>query len=240
MSTSSCEIIHSKRIVCFGDSVTQGVPHCAPDDTFARVLERRLNMKYSPRLEVCAFNAGVGGENSREGLARITTDVLSHKPDLVTIEFGLNDIRYEPEKEIFEEQFAANLRQMRTILVESGTTVLFMTPTPIVNLFHVYSQGTNFYDRWGGCEGRNAIYAEVIREVAADLGDPLADIHQVFLREAIKAEFLGETFNYSDLSSLSRYISARDGVHPTASGQQLIAEELYRVIVTQDLLTSKL
>ncbi|MEI6503750.1 MAG: hypothetical protein WCP21_22295, partial [Armatimonadota bacterium] len=58
----------------------------------------------------------------------------------------------------------------------------------------------------------------------------------VFVREAVRAEFIGETFDYGDLSILSRYISSRDGVHPTAAGQALIAAELYRVIVTSKLL----
>lgn len=238
MSDRSCELNHSKRIVCFGDSVTQGVPHVAPADTFVSRLERRLNAKYSPEFETCAINAGVGGENTLEALARIDNDVLVHSPDVVVIEFGLNDIRYEPEKEIGEEQFAANLRQIRSLLVAAGASVIFMTPNPIVNLFHVYSQGTDFYDRWGGCEGRNAGYADVIRQVAREFGDLLADVHELFVREAVRAEYLGETFDYTDLSILSRYISSRDGVHPTAAGQELIAAELYRVIVTAKLLAS--
>lgn len=234
-----CEVIRSKRIVCFGDSVTQGVPHVAPGDTFVSLLERRLTCKYSPGFEICTTNAGVGGENTHEGLARLQADVLVHKPHLVTLEFGLNDIRYEPEKRIDELQFAANLKQMHEILTEAGAMVIFMTPSPIIDLFHVYSHGTTYYDQWGGCNGLNALYAGIIRSVAVDLGAPLADVYEVFVQEAVKAEFRGETFEYSDLSSLSRYISSRDGVHPTAAGQELIAAELYRLIVTLDLLATK-
>ncbi|MGE5530541.1 MAG: SGNH/GDSL hydrolase family protein [Bacteroidota bacterium] len=236
MSERACDIIRSKHIVCFGDSVTQGVPHVAPADTFVSMLERRLNAKYRPEMEICAHNAGVGGENTHEGLARIESDVLAYKPNLVVVEFGLNDIRYEPEKRMPEEQFAKNLRHMHEILTGAGAAVIFMTPNPIVDLFHVYSQGTDYYGQWGGCNGLNAIYAGIVRKVAAELATPLSDVYQVFVQEAIKAEFRGETFDYTDLSILSRFISSRDGVHPTAAGQALIAEDLYRIIVGENLL----
>jgi lysophospholipase L1-like esterase len=225
-----------KRLVCFGDSVTQGVPHCAPEDTFVALLERRLNMHYRPALQVQAINAGVSGENTFEGLARIERDVLAHQPDLVAVEFGLNDIRYEPEKTVSEAQFAANLREIHARIVAVGAAVIFMTPNPIINVFHPYSQATNYYDRWGGCDALNAIYAAIIRQVAAELQAPLCDVYAAFVKEAVKSEFRGETFGYRDLSTLGRLISSQDGVHPTAAGQEFIAAELYAVIVPNDLL----
>jgi len=225
-----------KRLVCLGDSVTQGVPHCAPEDTFVAVLERRLNTRTQPALTVRTINAGVGGENTFEGLARIERDVLAHEPALVAVEFGLNDIRYEPEKTVSEAQFAANLREMHGRLSDAGAGVLFMTPTPIVVRDHVYSQNTDYYAPWGGCDGLNAVYAEIIRQVARELQAPLCDIYAAFAKEAVKSEFRGETFDYRDLSILSRYISSQDGVHPTAAGQEFIAGELYVAIVQHDLL----
>lgn len=223
------------RIVCFGDSVTQAVPYCAPEDTFVAVLERRLNFRVQPDVAVTCYNAGVGGENTAEGLARMDSDVLAREPHLVTVEFGLNDIRYEPEKSLSEEQFAANLLTMHERLTAAGGQVIFMTPNPIVNVFHNYSKNTDFYQRWGGCNELCAIYAEVVREVARELSAPLCDIYAAFVRKAVEAEFFGETLSWSDLSVLSRFICAGDGVHPTAAGQELIACELYTLIVMQGL-----
>lgn len=240
MSDAACQIIKSARIVCFGDSVTLGVPHVAPEDTFPAVLQRRLNTRYAPSPEVCTFNSGVGGENSAEGLARIDEDVLAHEPTLVTVEFGLNDIRYEPDKRVSEEQFADNLREMHRRITDAGAGVIFMTPNPIINLYHVYSHATRYYDQWGGCDGLNAIYAGVIRQIAHELSAPLCDIYSAFVKEAVEAEFRGETFDYRDLSILSSLISSRDGVHPTTAGQQKIAAELYGVIVQNELLATHL
>lgn len=238
MSDPACDIAKSKRIVCFGDSVTQGTPHVAPEDTFAALLERRLNARYAPN-QICVSNAGVGGENTQEGLARIEADVLAHEPVLVTVEFGLNDIRYEPEKRLSEEQFAANLHEMHDRIRAAGAIAILMTPNPIIDRYHVYSQGTAYYDPWGGCNGINAAYAAIIRQVARQAGAPLCDIYSAFVKEAVEAEFRGETFEYRDLSILGKYISSRDGVHPTTAGQERIAAELYTVIVQDDLLATR-
>ena len=237
MTDASQTAPQRRRLVCFGDSVTEGVPHCAPQDTFVALLERRLNVRYQDELTVSAINAGVGGENTAEGLARLEPDVLSRKPDLTTVEFGLNDIRHEPEKRILEDQFADNLRTIHRLLVAAGSQVVFLTPTPIINTLHPYSLGTDYYQPWGGCNELNAIYAQVVRDVAAEVGGTLCDVYATFLRIAVEAEFFGETSDYRDLSILGRYISVKDGVHPTAAGQSVMAAALYATIVGGNLLT---
>lgn len=139
------------NVVCFGNSVTQALPHVSAEDAFVAVLERRINR----RLEVLeaanrvrCVNAGVGGENTAEGLARIDEEVLALGPQLVIVEFGLNDLRYEPEKYLPEDEYAANLRTIRDLCRRSGAGVLFTTPNPIIDSVHGYSKGISFYDRW--------------------------------------------------------------------------------------------
>jgi lysophospholipase L1-like esterase len=222
-------------IVCFGDSVTQGTPHVDPADTFTALLQRRLNRRANTRASVVCHNSGVGGENTAEGLARIGPAVLDHSPDVVVVEFGLNDIRYEPDKAIAPAQFAANLQQIHSQIAAAGATVVFTTPNPIVNAWHVYSRGTDYYDRWGGCNGAVVEYAEIIRDVAAGLECYLCDIYAAFVAEAIAIEFAGATENHLGLTCLSAFIRSDDGVHPTAVGHELIARELYALIVREKL-----
>lgn len=225
-----------KKIVCFGDSVTQGVPHCHVNDTFVKVLERRLTQRRDQAQRVLCINSGVGGENTAEGLARIQPAVFDHEPDIVIVEFGLNDIRYEPEKTIGPEQFAANLQTIHQLITDAGATVIFTTPNVIINAYHPYSQGTDYYDRWGGCNGAVEEYAGIVRDVAAELDAALCDVYQVFIDKAIEIEFLGGCTDYTDLRCLGQYVSMTDGVHPTARGQELIAGALYRLIVSEGLL----
>lgn len=67
-----------KTLVCFGDSITaedvffDGTPRLTP----------RLQRIFS-NWEV--VNAGVPGDNTFDALNRIEEDVLSHKPDFVTV-----------------------------------------------------------------------------------------------------------------------------------------------------------
>ena len=42
-------------------------------------------------LEVHCVNAGIGGTNSVYGAARVQRDVLAHQPDLVVVEYAVND-----------------------------------------------------------------------------------------------------------------------------------------------------
>jgi len=221
-------------IVCFGDSVTLGVPHVPKADAFPAVLERRLNARLGSGRRCRVLNAGVGGENCAEGLVRIERDVLAHAPQIVVVEFGLNDVRYEPDKGLPVPQFAANLRTIAEQVRAVGSAVVFTTPNPVINSLHPYSLGVSYYDRWGGCNQALEEYAEAVRDVCSQAHAPCCDVHAAFVAKAIAAEFRGEVADYRDLVALTPYISREDGVHPTARGHYLIAQELYRVL--RDLL----
>ena len=78
------------RILLLGDSFTFGVG-VRDEDTFARVLERRLNAQGhgSPRVEV--MNAAVQGYNTRDEVLYLEHQWLAFQPDLVLIVFYIND-----------------------------------------------------------------------------------------------------------------------------------------------------
>ena len=73
-----------KTLVCFGDSITA-------DETFYDGMPR-----LTPRLQEMfpnwiVVNAGVPGDNTFDALNRIEEDVISYKPDFVTVFLGTND-----------------------------------------------------------------------------------------------------------------------------------------------------
>ncbi len=76
-----------KKILAYGDSLTAGygLPY---DQSFAAQLERRLRAE---GYAVTVVNAGVSGETSSGGLARINW-TLQEKPDCVILELGANDM----------------------------------------------------------------------------------------------------------------------------------------------------
>ena len=85
------------KVVCLGDSIThRGYP---------AVLEKLLGVQ--------VINAGVGGNTSQGGLARLEKDVLNHHPDAVVILFGTNDGRLDaPGVHVPVAKYESNLAEM--------------------------------------------------------------------------------------------------------------------------------
>jgi acyl-CoA thioesterase I len=75
------------RILAFGDSLTPGYG-LAPDQAFPVQLASRLK---SDGYDVTVINAGVSGDTSADGLARLDWALGDH-PDVVLVEFGANDM----------------------------------------------------------------------------------------------------------------------------------------------------
>lgn len=70
-----------KTLVCFGDSITEGL----------------IGASYVERLRaalpgVAVVNAGVNGDTVLHLLRRVERDVIARRPDVVTIMVGLNDL----------------------------------------------------------------------------------------------------------------------------------------------------
>lgn len=71
-----------RTIVCLGDSITSGVG-AEPAQPFPGLLAEKLGVE--------VINAGVPGDTSEDGLARVG-DVLAQDPWMVIVELGGNDI----------------------------------------------------------------------------------------------------------------------------------------------------
>jgi acyl-CoA thioesterase-1 len=75
-------------LVCLGDSLTAGYGAAKPSEvdkskSYPAYLEKKAGIP--------VINAGVSGDTTAEALARVDSDVLSHKPDIIIILLGAND-----------------------------------------------------------------------------------------------------------------------------------------------------
>ncbi|MDR0902240.1 MAG: SGNH/GDSL hydrolase family protein, partial [Opitutaceae bacterium] len=78
-------------VVFFGGSLTYGTNASDPQTTSFRALTARwLRDKY-PRSSFVFHDAAIGGTGSQLGLFRLERDVLARKPDLVFLDFTVND-----------------------------------------------------------------------------------------------------------------------------------------------------
>lgn len=115
------------RVVCFGDSVTGVYYHTGGRRAYTDMLALALERLY-PAAQVEAFNAGISGHTTVDGLKRLEADVLSHKPHLVTVMFGLNDMTRVPL-----EEFEANLSTIIGRCRDIGAEVLLCTPNSVTD-----------------------------------------------------------------------------------------------------------
>lgn len=78
-------------VVFFGGSITWGATATDPLRTSWRALVERELRRRHPRTPLTAVDAAVGGQPSELGVFRMDRDVLPYEPDLVFIEFTVND-----------------------------------------------------------------------------------------------------------------------------------------------------
>jgi acyl-CoA thioesterase-1 len=76
-------------IVALGSSSTEGVMASDSAHTYPAVLQAALN-KALPAAHFAVINRGVGGQDAPEELARLDTDVIALRPQLVIWQVGAN------------------------------------------------------------------------------------------------------------------------------------------------------
>jgi len=74
------------RIVFVGNSITDGGHYHSYIWLYY--------MTHFPNTRIDIFNAGIGGDVSKQIYERLDDDVFSHKPTVVTLTFGMNDTGY--------------------------------------------------------------------------------------------------------------------------------------------------
>lgn len=88
-------------IAYIGGSITEGVGASA-GDCYARLSYEFFRDTYGTGDNVEYVNAGLSGTPSNLGVLRLERDVLSFKPDIVFVEFAVNDSQDDIAKESYE------------------------------------------------------------------------------------------------------------------------------------------
>ena len=84
-------------IACIGGSITQGTISSGADDAGLSFKKCYTDIFFEwwsdtfPETEFTFINAGIGASDSYLGVHRVQKDVLTYKPDLVLVEFSVND-----------------------------------------------------------------------------------------------------------------------------------------------------
>ena len=84
-----------------GGSITQGAVSSQYTNCYAYLIYDWFVRRF-PKTAFTYVNAGVGGTTSQFGVSRVEEDVLSFKPDFVSIEFSVNDDNTDFFRETYE------------------------------------------------------------------------------------------------------------------------------------------
>ncbi len=231
MFVSSANIVNSQEpavLVAFGDSTTAKRGDL---EIYAEILQRELPQKGLP---VRVVNAGVGGHNTDHAQARFEADVLAHNPDIVVIQFGINDAAVDVWKDppatmprVPMDRYVKNLRHFVGTLKARKVQVVLMTPNPLrwtPKMREMYGKPPYLASKPNGFNVKLQEYAEAVRQLAEAEKVPLIDIYRSF-------EHYGET----DGNSIDDLLL--DGIHPNEHGHRIVADII--IAQLQKLQTAK-
>lgn len=84
-----------------GGSITQGSLASTPETCYAYRVYQWWTEKF-PKAKIQYINAGIGGTTSQFGVARVEEDLLRFRPDVIFIEFSVNDDNNPHFRETYE------------------------------------------------------------------------------------------------------------------------------------------
>ncbi|PPL00439.1 SGNH/GDSL hydrolase family protein [Parapedobacter indicus] len=92
-------------------------------EAYPHLLLEKLKERY-PYAPINSIVTAIGGENSIQGAARFENEVLSHQPDVLFIDYALND-RFQDIRRV-KDAYA----EMIESALARGINVILLTPSP--------------------------------------------------------------------------------------------------------------
>ena len=139
-------------------------------------------------------------------------DVLSKNPDVVVIFIGVNDVWHKrtsgtgTDANKFENFYSAILKK----LADKNIKVILCTPAAIGEKTDVSNE----------LDGDLNKYCNIIRDLSTKNNLPLIDLRKIFLNYNLK----------NNPENKDRGILTSDGVHLNETGNQLVADEMWKAI----------
>lgn len=205
--------ISNCRIVCFGDSITdakimQSNPEYKEDGSgYVSMFKRKVNTFFT-QLNIEIYNRGINGNKTIDLIARLERDVLSLKPDIVTMLVGINDVWHPHRENIVPDfnQIEENYRELIRRITNKGIRLVLLTPFlfPFNDFYH-------------------SLFPHFLK------------VHEMVIRLA--EEYQLECIDiYKSMKEIAEVVGnnhvTRDCVHPTILGHGIIAHELEKYFIT--------
>ena len=184
---------NGEKIAFLGDSITQAG---ARPNGYVRLTIRGLE---SAGVKASAIPAGISGHKSNQMLARLERDVLSKRPNWMTLSCGVNDV-WHGKRGVNLADYKVNITKIVDRCQDAGIKVVLLTSTMIGE------------DKDNANNKKLSTYNDFLKELATEKKCLLADLN-AGMQSIIEAS--NDKKNGKLLTS--------DGVHMNADGNKMMA-----------------
>ncbi len=202
------------RIVFAGDSVTDRGSQCPVGEGlgdnlghgYVRMIENLLTACY-PERRIRVTNSGISGNTARDLLARFDRDVVSLKPNWVSICIGINDVWRQfdcpamPDTWVLPDEYRESIEAMILAVKDAVKGVFILSP------FYIEDNPRD------AMRNRMVEYVDICRELANKHGCVFVDFQAMYER------YLQHRHSCS---------IAWDRVHPNEMGAMMMAKEFLK------------
>jgi len=183
---------------------------------WTNMLANRIHLAY-PERHIRYVNAGIGGNSSRQMLARFDADVLAYQPQWLLLSAGVVEVRrtYQPDRaneRVPLDEYVANLTMMISQALNIGTQVILLEPTPHTHPVTDGSPGVTLQN----VNNLTRQYATAMAQVAQETSVGFVVLFETFLE--IENRLGGKASLYAD------------EVHLNARGDLLYSQLVYQYL----------
>lgn len=220
------------NIAFLGDSVTHGAfeSYLEKDNKIGVIFDheavyhfklKKLLNRIFPAARINIINAGIGGDNARNGLKRLEKDVLRYDPRLVVVCYGLNDVHNGKEG---IDIFSTSLRGIFKKLKENDIETIYMTPNMMNTYVSNFLKGDlliSIAHKTGELQNSGVmdLYMKTAIDICIEESITFCDCYKIW-KNMYKAG--------ADVTSLlSNYIN-----HPTREMHDIFAYSLFETIIS--------
>lgn len=203
------------NIIFFGDSVCTGQHVAIHKGWVTQVSSMLCQLGKMHETELVVTNASVNGRTTRQALEHINYEILSHYPEIVIVQFGMNDCNYWKSDKglprVSEQAFSANIREIIDRVKLFGTKYIFLNtnhPTALDKNVFPYTNIT--------FQESNKLYNEKIREIARETDVIFNDV-ELFLMDYCKRNEM----------AIKELVLPSDGLHLSEKGHELYLECIF-------------
>jgi lysophospholipase L1-like esterase len=195
-----------QKVAFLGDSITQ---FGEGPGGYVRLVASAM---HDNARDIIIVPAGVSGNTSKDMLARLGRDVLSKKPDWMTLSCGVNDV-WHGANGVPLDQYKTNITSIVDQATAAGIKVCILTATMITE------------DPGNAFNQKLAPYNDFLRDLAKQRNLPLADLN---------AEMRAELTQMRAGTPPPGNLLTVDGVHMNGLGNEMMAAGILKAFGLTD------